>query len=132
MKQGIQTFLNSIGDTGCLMLCLIKIAEMHTGREIDFLSVIAHALEKKWLQGNMFVEKPNDIMRYMTGEEWSYSHSSTPAVSDRGVYCVERWEWSRPNSILNHFRLKDWDSLDPSPVVSNGKLQSYRIIRKVA
>jgi hypothetical protein len=73
-------------------------------------------------------------MLYLTGEKWKYIITNTlpSSISTVPEYVIERWEWAqKPDSILNHFKLPDWDSCKPSPVVAKGKIVSYRIIRRV-
>ena len=132
MKNGIQTFYKAIGDYACLILCMIKIAEMHTGMEFDPISVIMAALKNGWIEKDMFVSFPEKIMEYLTGEKWTYMHSASPVPEElRSTYLIERWEWNRPDGSSNHFRLKDWDSLENSQTVKNGSIASYRILKKL-
>jgi len=112
------------------MLCLIKIAEDHNNKVYNLqeaIDIIEYALDKKWLKPDMYVDQPCKILKYMTGKNWTYEHSDSPT----GLYNIERWEWKTAKETLSHFRLNSWDSMDPSPVVKNGKRVSYRAIRKV-
>ena len=130
MKQGIQSFLKTIGDSACLVLTMIKIAERHTGKEIDPIAVIEASLDNKWLEPNMLVAEPEKIMEYMTGQKWSYTQNAIAVPDEPGrVYTIERWDWVWPNGSINHFRLKDWDSLADSLAVKNGELTSYWVLR---
>jgi hypothetical protein len=133
MKQGIQSFIKSIGDSGCLVLCMIKIAEIHRQRIYNPFEVISRALEEDWLSEDMFVKNPEAIMQFLTDERWEYSHNSisTPRVNGK-VYCIERWERSTTAGTTSHFRLPEWDPLKDSQTVKYGRIASYRILRKVS
>ena len=134
MKSGIQSFMKTIGDYGCLVLCMIQIAEEYTGKQFDPVAVISTALDNKWLEDDMFVQEPAKIMAHLCGGTWTYSHSDTlPAgKTSEAEFYIERWEWKKPDGASNHFRLADWDSLQNSQTVKNGQIASYRILKKVS
>ena len=134
MKPGTQSFLKSIGDYGCLALCIIKIAEDYTGKQFDPVAVIEKALDNKWLDNDMYVREPTRLMSHLCGGEWEYAHADTlPAgeINDIAFY-IERWEWKKPDGASNHFRLREWDSLKDSQTVKNGEIVSYRILKKIS
>ena len=130
MRDGIQSLLKSIGECGCLILCMIKIAERYTGKSIDYLVFIQHALANKWLRDDMYVENPTAVMHALTGARWEYEHTMIPLEADN-IYCVERWERVTTKETYSHFKLPDWDSLEDSQTVKFGQIVSYRILRRI-
>ena len=135
MKAGIQTFFKNVGDYACLVFCIIKIAETYTGKQFDPVAVISIALEKKWLDEDMYVRYPEEFMSYLCGGRWAYEHANIlPSGQMNEIeFYIERWEWAKkPNEISNHFRLKEWDSLEDSQTVKYGQIVSYRILRKIS
>lgn len=130
MEEGIQTFFKIIGDCGCYVLTLIKFAENYTGKKLDCIEVIRHALFNEWLDEDMFVRDPAAILKVITGARWEVTKALSPS-EEPGTFNIERWERVTTKETLSHFKLPDWDSLENSQTVKFGKIVSYRVLRRI-
>jgi len=127
---GIQSFCGALGRWSCYAFCILKIAERITGKHYDVMEEMQYAIKKKWLYynwgnendaDNLFVQDPQAWLNYLTGMKFTVSKAyDRPGPEVR--YVVECWNNA-------HFRLPDWDSLNYSNSVANGKITSWRVFK---
>ena len=135
----IQTFLMEAGEASCYALCIAKLAERITGKDIEPLEALLKGVRKNFFHynwknpddpNNFFVNDPEGFIRHLSGRrvtvrKWdSVFYKPSP-----NEYIVERWERPTPKMIFSHFKLPDWDSLRDSQTVKHGKIVSLRIFR---
>lgn len=139
MKQGIQSFMASAGETACYALCIIRIAEIETRSEIDPIRAMEDGIAEGWISFdwedyrngfNFFIHRPDLFLRMMTGKDWSIRHDSAHYHGGPGEYVVERWERAATGQTFSHFKLPDWDSLINSQTVQFGRKVSTRVFRR--
>lgn len=136
---GIQTFLIGAGQASCYALCIAKLAERITGKDVDPLEALLRGIEQYCFHynfedpddpRNFFVNDPAAFLRALTGKYVTVRKvddtSYQPAASE---YIVERWERPTPKMVYSHFKLPDWDSLRYSQTVKYGKIASLRVFR---
>lgn len=143
MRQGIQTMLAELGESACLALCVCELGKpgISEGAAIDY---ICTAIQKGWIDydpehrenpNNCFVEKRDELMQLVTGQQGWTSTTEAPNYKLKpGEKCIECWVWREPAKgrvlLHQHFRLKDWDPYHDSMTVRYGFLQSLRVFRR--
>ena len=139
MKQGIQTFLAEAGEAACYALDIIRIAELHLGKELDALIELDAGIINGYIyynqnnsndNRNFFVENPAAFLQMMTGAEWEVTKQSATYLPRQNEYVVDRWERVKTGTVIGHFRLPDWDSLANSKTVEYGTIVSKRVFRR--
>lgn len=124
LKNGCQDLLKNLGTSGCYFLCLCKIAEEELHRSVDVVDAAYKALENRWIDEEFFIMNPTAILCYLTGKKWTVTISKEMQSAD---YSVVKYV----NGKYTHFRLEDWDSLENSTSVKCGKIDSYRLFKKM-
>lgn len=139
MKQGVQSFYLSLGNEACYFLDLLEIAERETGIHFDPLSIAWICSQKGYLYinwkdlkdtENFKVENPCEILKLLTGITWSITRVDNPIYKPKaGDYVIAAYK----NGNFTHFVLQSFsfDSLQNSLTVKNGKINSYRVFRKM-
>lgn len=137
MQNGIQSWYKALGDWGCYFLCLIEIAERCTGNKFDVIETAIMVSKKGYMKlditnlkddDNFYILHPEKILEYLTGNKWVCTWQPAtyiPTPEDYVIRCNKRGR-------TTHFNMSDFDSLQNSVTVKYGKLDSYRIFRKVA
>jgi hypothetical protein len=140
MKKGIQTLLGEAGEAGCYAFDIIEIAERIGGREINLVSALYRGIEQGYIHynekdkndnDNFFVENPPAFLAMLAGGKWTVEKTGPSYHPAAGEYVVDRWERLKTGTVIGHFRLPDWDSIDDSQTVKYGKIVSKRVFRKV-
>lgn len=137
-----ESVLKSFGNYSCYFLSIMKLAEDFTGSTFDIFTIIticsSHygANGKPWVtfnwdnpddKANFDVNHPAQVLELLTGIKWSVTKEPATYKPKRGELVVECWK----NGNVTHFRLKDWDPLKDSLTVRNGKIDSFRVFRRV-
>jgi hypothetical protein len=141
MKEGIQTFLAEAGEAGCYALCILKIAEMELVKEADVAKELVSMIDRGYIyynendpndNNNFFVEDPAAMLSWLTWRRWTVEKVGPDYQPDPGERVVERWERVKTGTVIGHFKLPDWDSLQDSMTVRYGKIVSKRVFRRVS
>jgi hypothetical protein len=136
MFEGIQTFLEEGGDAACYALDILKIAEKVTNKDFDVIATLCTCINKGFIyynwknaddDDNFFMKNPAAMLSFLTGKRWTVTKESANYVLKPDEYAVDYWQ--KPDSVLGHFRLPDWDSLKDSKTAKVGKITSRRIFR---
>ena len=140
MKNGIQSWFKALGDSSCYFLSILNIAERVTKKDYGFPEIVDIATEaarRKYLKlnvkdlaadDNFYVLEPAKILELATGLKWTQTWQPASYKVKRGEYAIKCYV----NGNYTHFNSDDFDSLQNSVTVKYGKLDSYRIFRKVA
>ena len=125
MQQHLQnTLIKKLSDYGCYFLCLCEIAERHTGQPVDIIRTAVKALEEGWIEEDFTIQRPTEILKYLTEKSWVCIKSEKESKSPDS-YAIQCYKNERTG--YTHFRMEDWDSLKDSVTVKEGKIDSYRI-----
>lgn len=137
-----ESVLKSFGNYSCYFLSIMKLAEDFTGSNFDIFTIIticsSHygANGKPWItfnwdnpndKANFDVNHPDKVFELLTGIKWSVTKEPVTYKPKHGELVVECWK----NGNTTHFRLKDWDPIKDSITVKEGKLDSFRVFRRV-
>jgi hypothetical protein len=124
MKQGVQNVLENAGKWACYYLCLCQLAVRNfSSEDVDVL------MDLKLLKNDFTVMNAGEIFSYLTGHRWTHTKEGANYQPKPGELVI--YEYFYELSGLNHFRLKDWDSLENSQTVKLGKIRSTRVLRRV-
>lgn len=138
-----ESFYKSTGSYACYFFCLMKIAEDYTGFQFDINTVIQLcSLHKKsngvqWLtfnwndyddKANFDVNSPTDILNLLTGKNWSCERINSPTYKAKKCeYVIQHY--TNPETGYGHFNMKDYDPIQNSITVRDGKIDSYRVFK---
>ena len=138
-----ESFYKSTGAYACYFFCLLYIAEKVTGFTFDINTVIQlcslhkNSYGNQWLtfnwndyedKANFDVNAPTEILHLLTGKSWTCERvNSSTYKAKKGEYVV--CHYFNPKTGLGHFRMDDFDPIQKSITVREGKIDSYRVFR---
>jgi hypothetical protein len=145
MIQGIQSLFAELGEAACFALCIVELGKPACD-EGEALRFILRGIASKYIKydwgnranpDNCFVQDRDSFMGLVQNEKgWKSSVEGKDYSANPGELVVEHWLWVekvKNGSVAHeHFRLKGWDPIANSPTVMNGKIDGYRVFRKVA
>jgi hypothetical protein len=140
MKSGIQTLLGEAGEAACYALAILEIAERERGQKLDPIGALYLGIDRGYIHynekdpndnGNFFVKDPAALLAMSAGGRWTVEKTGPNYIPARGEHVVDRWERVKTGTVIGHFRLPDWDSLQDSMTVRYGKIVSKRVFRRV-
>lgn len=120
MTNNIQKKLEMIGKYGCYFLCLLKATGYNEDDIVHFYDVF---LNKGYIDEECTILKPSDILYDLTGR--NFKCVKTTELPKKYEFAVEYWYNERTK--LHHFKLSNWDSIENSVTVREGKIESYRV-----
>lgn len=124
--QGTQTMLKQLGNTGCLLLCLLSIAEEVINDNIDTISACKKLLADGCVDDEFFCKDQERALFLLTGKKWKKEiRRELPSSVPINMYTVERWYNERTG--YTHFKRRGYDTLVSSVTVKEGMLTSYYI-----
>ncbi len=116
--------LKELGNTGCLLLCLLSIAEEVINYNIDTIGACVKLLEDGCVADDFFCKDQERALFLLTGKKWKKEvRRSLPSTVPINMYTVERWYNQRTG--YTHFKRRGFDTLVNSVTVKEGKLTSY-------
>lgn len=138
MVAFIQSFCKSLYNYGCYFFCLISIAEEITNKSFNVIDTAVSMIKKGYIQfnwknyddpDNFYVKDPCAILYSLTGLKFTVTKENASYKSKAGDYIVEYWK----NGSYGHFAriIRNFNSLQVSQCVNKGKIDSYRVFRKV-
>lgn len=122
--EGIQTVMKNTGESGCLFLSLLSIAEEYTGLPVDFIVAYRKCIELGLIERDFFCNDQEKILYEFTGSKWKKTvvkELSNPVPEN--TYTVEKWYNDRTG--FTHFRRRGFDTLESSVTVKEGKILEY-------
>ena len=122
--DGIQTVFEKAGDSGCLFLSLLSIAEEYTGLPVDFIVAYRKCIELGLIEKDFFCKDQEKMLYEFTGTKWKKTVlKELPESVPENVYTVQKWFNKRTG--LTHFRRRGFDTLESSVTVKEGKISEY-------
>lgn len=138
MRPGIQSFLLEVGLDGCYALTIAQLAEVVLNTNLDIVSILDQAVNKRFIKfnyndyndnDNMFVIAPAEMLSWLTGKKWTVSKEGPDYKAKDGELVVDRWERIKTGMTSGHFSLPNWDPFHNSLTVKYGKIVSKRVFR---
>ena len=141
MINYIQSFYESVGKYGCYFLLLLKMAEKKIKKKIDLIETLVYAEKKDWVYynfdnhkdpDNFYVKNPSMLFSYLTGKKYHVRKETADYQSKENELEILFYSLSDKNAELGigHFALADYDTLQGSNTVKNGKVYSKRIFKE--
>ena len=122
--EGIQTVFEKAGESGCLFISLLSIAEEYTGLPVDFIVAYRKCIELGLIEKDFFCNDQQKILYELTGEKWKKSVlKELPDSVPEGMFTVEKWFNERTG--FTHFKRRCWDTLKSSVTVKEGYIKEY-------
>ena len=144
MVKYIESFCKSLGNYACYFFSLVDIAEKVTGKSFDVISAISDAIQERYIDfnyknyddsDNCYVNNPCGVLYMLTGRSWTVKKVAAPYTPVEGDYIIEAWHKDGNNnkdgSPILHFKRPEYNSLQHSVSVEQGKIVSYRVFRMV-
>jgi hypothetical protein len=140
MRAGIQTLLGEAGEAACYALDILEIAERETGREINPIDALYRGIDRGYIyynekdpndNDNFYVRDPPSLLAMLTGGRWTVEKAGPNLIPGPKEYVVDQWERIKTGSVISHFRLPDWESLQDSMTVKFGKIVSKRLFKRI-
>ena len=105
---GVQDFIKSMGEEGCLFLSLIQAAEKETGKEFDIVKEALYCLKCGWIREDFYCNDSEKILSYLlkrhvlrsiyTPEKWDVQ-------GENGKWGIIIEKWFNWKTGFTHFRL---------------------------
>ena len=122
--NGIQTVFEKAGESGCLFLSLLSIAEDYTGLPVDFIVAYRKCIELGLIEKDFFCNDQEKILYEFTGKKWKKTVvKELPNPVPENTYTVEKWYNKRTG--FTHFRRRSFDTLECSITVKEGYIKEY-------
>ena len=122
--NGIQTVFEKAGESGCLFLSLLSIAEEYTGLPVDFIVAYRKCLELGLIEKDFFCNDQEKILYEFTGKKWKKTVlKELPDPVPENMYTVQKWFNERTG--LTHFKRRGFDTLECSITVKEGYIKEY-------
>lgn len=122
---GIQTVMKNAGESGCLFLSLLSIAEEYTGLSVDFMVAYRKCIELGLIEKDFFCNDQEKILYEFTGMKWK--KTVLKELPDHPVpenmFTVEKWYNERTG--FTHFKRRGFDTLESSVTVKEGFIREY-------
>jgi hypothetical protein len=131
-----QKICYNIGRWGCYLESLCLLAQEYSGKSVDIVEFYKKALEARWIQEDCLVLRPEEILRDITGKEWTFRKVPKSeyifSTKDWRIACYERRTTGETVVHFVYLKKSDGSIDDPygrSETVANGQLVSYRIFQ---
>lgn len=122
--NGIQTVFEKAGESGCLFLSLLSIAEEYTGLPVDFIVAYRKCIDLGLIEKDFFCNNQEKILYTFTGKKWKKTVlKELPSPVPENMFTVEKWHNDRTG--FTHFRRRSFDTLKNSITVKEGKIVEY-------
>lgn len=124
--EGIQTVLRKCGESGCLFLSILSIAEEVTGVSFDLINTTHICLQKKWITNDFECLDSLAILNYLTGKTW-IRREVTRLTRDVAYNEYTIANYFNPRTGIIHRRRRGYDTLKASVTVREGYIKSYYV-----
>lgn len=122
--NGIQTVFGKAGESACLFLSLLSIAEEYTGLPVDFIVAYRKCIDLDLIEKDFFCNDQQKILYELTGTKWKKTVvKELPDSVPESMYTVQKWFNERTG--LTHFRRRGFDTLESSVTVKEGYIKEY-------
>lgn len=143
MINNVQSFFESLGKYGCYFLTLVHFAEQKTRlnytQDLYFLSCqfnrlgFMHFNKDNFLdKDNFYIKRPDLILNLLARGKYSVRKEPAEYIPQENETEILFYALSNKNAEkgIGHFRMRDFDTLQNSNTVKNGKVYSKRIIKE--
>lgn len=124
--EGIQTLLKNCGDSGCLFLSVLSIAEEVADVSFDLINTIHICLQKKWITDGFECLDSLAILNYLTGKIWS-RREVTCLTGDVAYNEYTVANYFNPRTGIIHRRRRGYDTIKNSVTVREGSILTYYV-----
>ena len=124
--EGIQTVLRKCGESGCLFLSILSIAEEVAGVSFDLINTIHICLQKRWITNDFECLDSLAILNYLTGKTW-IRREVTRLTRDVAYNEYTIANYFNPRTGIIHRRRRGYDTIKNSVTVRDGYIKSYYI-----
>ena len=122
--NGIQTVFEKAGESACLFLSLLSIAEEYRGMPIDFIKAYRKCIELGLIEKDFYCKDQERILSLFAGEKWKKTVlKELPDPVPENTYTVEKWFNERTG--FTHFKRRGFDTLESSVTVKEGSIVEY-------
>lgn len=122
--NGIQTVFEKAGESACLFLSLLSIAEEYTGLPVDFIVAYRKCIDSGLIEKDFFCNDQEKILYEFTGKKWKKTVlKELPNPVPENTYTVEKWHNERTG--FTHFKRRTFDTLESSVTVKEGSIVEY-------
>ena len=122
--KGIQTVFKRAGESACLFLSLMSIAEEYTGLDIDFIWAYDTCRDMNLIKKDFYCMDSEKILRVFTNRIWKKTVlKSLPERVPDNMYTIQKWYNDRTG--FTHFRRRGFDTLESSVTVKEGYIKEY-------
>lgn len=122
--NGIQTAMKNAGESACLFLSLLSIAEEYTGLPVDFIVAYRKCIDLGLIRDDFYCNDQQKILYELTGAKWKKTVlKKLPDSVPENMYTVEKWFNERTG--FTHFKRRGWDTLKSSVTVKEGYIKEY-------
>lgn len=122
--NGIQTVFGKAGESACLFLSLLSIAEEYTGLPVDFIVAYRKCIELGLIRDDFYCNDQEKILYELTGTKWKKTVlKELPVPVPENVYTVQKWFNERTD--FTHFKRRGFDTLESSITTREGKIVEY-------
>ena len=124
-----------LGENACYQLCLTRIAERVLGLPIDDYKVFVWGVTSGVIGEDCYIFYAARLLEHLTVDKWEVRKERPEYKCKENEFEIQRWEWEEvitgKTIVHSHFILPDYDPLEPSETVKNGKMVSKRICRRI-
>lgn len=122
--KGIQTVFEKAGESGCLFLSLLSIAEEYTGLPVDFIVAYTKCIELELIREDFYCNDHEKILYEFTGKKWKKTVlKELPGPVPENMFTIEKWY--NPRTDFTHFKRRAFDTLESSVTVREGYIKEY-------
>lgn len=136
LENGIQTFLQEAGESGCYALCLIDVACEYLQTELNVIEALKLGVDKGCIyyndvnpndNDNFYVSNPATWLYYMTSKHWEVTKGPAFYKAKKNEFIINRWERRKTGSVIAHFDRETFHPLMDSQTVKYGEIASTRV-----
>lgn len=135
MTDSRQHWFTVLGDTGCYVFSLVRLAEEYTQTYIDAYRAFRSGVAEGQIREDCFVLQPAEFLGVLTARKWSMTKEAADYQCKLGELEILRFERQETGKTIGHFVTGDenggvdYDPEGSSVTVAKGALVSKRIFR---
>lgn len=122
--NGIQTAMKNAGESACLFLSLLSIAEEYTGLPVDFIVAYRKCIELGLIDKDFYCKNQEKMLYELTSKKWNKTIvKELPDLVPENMFTIEKWY--NPRTDFTHFKRRAFDTLENSVTTREGKIVEY-------
>lgn len=120
--ENLQSILVHAGETGCLFLSLLSIAEEYNQDSIDLVDAIRVGQARRYIGQDFTCYDQCELLHYLTGAKWQrVIMKELPSTIPDNMYTIAKYQ----KGFKTHFRRRGWDVYFNSKTARDGKISEY-------